>query len=162
MFADDTKLYRTVSTAEDGEKLQSDLNRLAAWSNTWLLKFNEEKCVVLKFRDCIKFSYSLNGFDLEQVDSQRDLGIIMNSKLSPVDHIKLIVNKATQRLHMIRRCFSRLSKEKLSTLYTSIVRPILEYGSVTWNPWLKQDINALESVQKKCQNMCLELLELNL
>ena len=65
-----------------------------------------------------------------------------------------------QRLHLIRRCFSRLSKEKLKTLYTSIVRPVLEYGSVVWNPWLKQDINCLENVQRRCQRLCLESLEI--
>ena len=128
MFADDTKLYRTVTVEQDCENLQSDLNRLAAWSKTWLLKFNEDKCVVLKFqfRDCIKFSYSLNGVVLQEVDSQRDLGILINNKLTPVNHIESITKKAMQRLHLIRRCFSRLSKEKLKTLYTSIVRPVLE------------------------------------
>ena len=111
--------------------------------------------MVLKFRDCIKFSYSLNGVVLQEVDSQRDLGILINNKLTLVNHIESITTKAMQRLHLIRRCFSRLSKEKLKTLYTSIVRPVLEYGSVVWNPWLKQEINyCLENVQRRCQKLC--------
>ena len=98
MFTDDTKLYRTVTVEQDCENLQRDLNRLAAWSKTWLLKFNKDKCVVLKFRDCIKFSYSLNGVDLQEVDSQRDLGILINNKLTPVNHIESITKKANAKI----------------------------------------------------------------
>ena len=40
------------------------------------------------------------------------------------------------------------------------MRPVLEYGSLVWNPWLKQDINCLENVQRRCQRLCLESLEI--
>ena len=58
-----------------------------------------------------------------------------------------------QRLHMIR-CFIGFTKDKLSTLYKSIVRPLSEYGSVMWNPWLKKDIKALKEVQAREQKLC--------
>ncbi len=38
---------------------------------------------------------------------------------------------------------------KIETLYNSIVRPALEYASITWNPWLIKDIEALEKVQTR-------------
>ena len=50
MFADDTKVYRKISSKADCDSLQSDLNELAAWSKRWLLEFNAEKCVVLRIR----------------------------------------------------------------------------------------------------------------
>ena len=55
---------------------------------------------------------------------------------------------------MIKRCFSGLTPEKVSVLYTSIVHPVLEYASITWSPWLKKDILALEKVQKRCLSLC--------
>ena len=51
---------------------------------------------------------------------------------------------------MIRRCFSNLTREKVIILYTSLVRPILEYASPAWNPYLKKDIQALEYSQRRC------------
>ena len=47
MFADDTKLWTRISSPEDSESLQLDLDSLAAWSNEWQLYFNPEKCKVM-------------------------------------------------------------------------------------------------------------------
>ena len=48
LFADDTKIYRTISSEEDAAKLQHDLNMLAAWSDTWHMNFNADKCAVVQ------------------------------------------------------------------------------------------------------------------
>ena len=40
IFADDTKLFRSVTSDEEHVVLQSDLDMLADWSETWQLKFN--------------------------------------------------------------------------------------------------------------------------
>ena len=47
IFADDTKIYGDVSNHQQLQILQADLERLCAWSRTWLLSFNEEKCKVM-------------------------------------------------------------------------------------------------------------------
>ena len=41
MFADDTKLFRQVTSKEDALVLQSDINLLDEWSKKWLLSFNK-------------------------------------------------------------------------------------------------------------------------
>ena len=46
LVADDTKLYCEIVNTSDCKMLQKDLNTLSAWSKTWLLRFNETKCVV--------------------------------------------------------------------------------------------------------------------
>ena len=65
---------------------------------------------------------------------------------------------------MIRRCFSNITQRKISILYPTSVRPLLEYAPVVWSPWYKTDIDLLEKVQKHCLVLCneppvLELLE---
>ena len=42
-----------------------------------------------------------------------------------------------------------MDKEIFMELFTSRVRPILEYGNVIWNPRLIRDINAIERVQRR-------------
>jgi hypothetical protein len=44
LFADDTKVYATVNNTDERDSLQSDIDRLMNWSDTWLLKFNKSKC----------------------------------------------------------------------------------------------------------------------
>ena len=47
LFADDTKLYRGVTTLEDHKALQDDLTNLEDWSTKWNLCFNSNKCKVM-------------------------------------------------------------------------------------------------------------------
>ena len=39
LFADNTKLIRTISTLADHVQLQADLDNLAKWCDAWQLKF---------------------------------------------------------------------------------------------------------------------------
>nr|VZI25394.1 unnamed protein product [Spirometra erinaceieuropaei] len=78
MFTDDIKLWRVIRTADDEEHLQANLNRLQQWSKAWLLPFNEKKCNILRVgraRSPNHMACCLNGIPLQEVDSQKDLGI---------------------------------------------------------------------------------------
>ena len=160
MFADDTKVYRKIKVFQDCHDLQDDLNNLSAWSAKWLLGFNETKCVALKIRRSIEYMYTLNGHILESVDTQKDLGVLISSDLKPSEHISSIVKKANSRIGLIKRCFTDLTKDKITTLYQAIVRPILEYASPAWAPHLKKDVNLLESAQRRCLRLSREPISL--
>jgi len=41
------KYGKKVTVLEDAERLQQDLEKLESWSDTWLLRFNAEKCKVM-------------------------------------------------------------------------------------------------------------------
>ena len=45
MFADDTKLYRTIAHQSDIQTVQNDINNLFNWSEKWLLRFHLDKSV---------------------------------------------------------------------------------------------------------------------
>ena len=47
MFADDTKIFRTVNNPEQTHLLQDDLDALEEWSNVWQMRFNAETCKVM-------------------------------------------------------------------------------------------------------------------
>ena len=96
MFADDTQLYSNISTLADCEAFQDDVNKLAIWPKTWLLNFNATKCVVLKIRQNLNYTYTLNGEILEVVEEPKDLGITICKDLKPSIHIKYITTKANQ------------------------------------------------------------------
>ena len=50
---------------------------------------------------------------------------------------------------LIQRSFSFLSPEMFKILYTTFVRPYLEYAQVVWSPKLCKHINLIESVQRR-------------
>ncbi len=49
----------------------------------------------------------------------------------------------------------------LVTLYKSLIRPHLEYGNAVWHPFLRKDINSIESVQRSATKLCIEIKELS-
>ena len=60
-----------------------------------------------------------------------------------------VCTKANRISGFVKRYFTKLDKNKISTPYKSIVRPILEYGSVVWSAWTVQDKQALEREQRR-------------
>ena len=67
------------------------------------------------------------------------------------------LSRASQRLFMIRpqTMFYRTDRSEIinSVHQYGIIRPVLEYASIIWNPWLCKDILALDSVQRKCEKL---------
>ena len=92
--------------------------------------------------------------NLKAVNQQRDLGVIMSSDLKPEAHINDIAKRASQRVGMIKRCFTNFTHKKVVTLYTTVVRPILEYASVIFQPFYVKDIDKLQKVQDRCLALC--------
>ena len=50
---------------------------------------------------------------------------------------------------VIRRTFKFLDIKTFRLLYTSLVRPPIEYANQVWNPYLKKHIDILENVQRR-------------
>ena len=57
----------------------------------------------------------------------------MDPELNFDQHVELIANKANKMLRLIRRSFTFLDGPTVK-LYSSLGRPILEYGNVIWAP----------------------------
>ena len=50
---------------------------------------------------------------------------------------------------MLKRTFKSKGEEMWKKLYTSYVRPQLEFAIPVWNPFSERDINTLERVQRR-------------
>ena len=163
LFADDTKIFTEIKSDEDVQKLQHDLNKLQEWSNKWLLKFHPEKCKVLdiSIRGKLEYEYYLDDVKLSHTNTEKDLGVHIDNRLKFDSHIGTKINKANNVLGAIRRTFTFLDKTTLMRLYTSMVRPHLEYANQIWHPRYKKDIASLENVQKRATKLIPEIKDLS-
>ena len=92
-FADDTAVCLTVSSLEDRNILQTDLDTLQEWDRTWDMEFNPGKCQVLHItsaRQPVLSQYILHGQILETVDSVKYLGVTISQDLNWNNHISSI------------------------------------------------------------------------
>ena len=54
---------------------------------------------------------------------------------------------------MIKRTIISREKEIILELYKSLVRPHLEYCVQVWSPYLRQDVERLEKIQRRATKM---------
>ena len=113
LFADDTKLFSEILSEEDALSLQDDLNSMTRWSETSSLKLNPGKCKVLHLTEASQTEgcgYYIQEDDgirlLENVESEKDLGVYMDSKLNFRTHIiSKIVATANKVTGIVRQNF---------------------------------------------------------
>ena len=103
---------------------------------------------------CI-FSLS-NGQLLDRVHQHKYHRVVLTDDLTCSTHISEITNKARKIIGPIYRQFYSMSSTlSLLQVYTSLVRPHLEYASQVWDPFLIKDIPKIESFALK---MCCKSL----
>ena len=165
IFADDTKIYTPINSQSDIDILQKDIETLSQWSVKWKLLFNVKKCAHLhigkeEFQSTYFMSDSSTTAAMPKSFCERDLGVYINDSLKSSDHIKQISLKANRILSAIRRSFTFMDKSMFVSLYKSLVRPIAEYASSVWSPYLKKDIIEVEKIQRRATKLMPECKDL--
>jgi ribonucleases P/MRP protein subunit RPP40 len=139
LYADDMKLLAEIGVIEDCYAVQKDLDRLCAWCDVNKLYLNLRKCKVITFSRVkveVTYDYSLNGQNLKRVSVVRDLGMLMDCKLTFSEHVDVTVLKARQMLGFIMRVGRDFRDPyAFKSLYVSLVRSKLEYASCVWMPY---------------------------
>jgi len=153
LFADDVKVYIRVLNNCDVQQLQRALDALANWEDVWQLSrpISVSKCSVVNIG---KSSVPLSSLHIRNnvlniTKIGIDLGITVIDDLKPRAHINSAVTKAHQRANAILLCFLSRNIDMLKSAFIVYVRPFLEYNSVVWSPYYKQDIEAIERVQRR-------------
>ena len=154
--SDDCILYTPIRTQNDSSLLQNDLLKLQKWQDTWLLKFNPDKCytMTLATRTPTSNMYTFCGQTLTSVNSHCYLGIHLSNTLNWTNQTKVASTKAQQTLGVIRRNLNKCPTHIKAVAYTSLVRPILEYASAAWDLHSQNNINTLERIQRQAARFC--------
>merc|ERR1711923_376589 len=117
------------------------------WTKLWGVNFNCGKCGVMHLgKNNPNYPYKIDGKPLNVTCSEKDLGVYVDPLLNFEEHILKTVKKARQISGLITRTITFKSKDIMVPLYTSLVRPILEYGNAVWSPYFRKHINLIESV----------------
>ena len=166
LFADDLKIFREVSSSQDCDHLQQDLEKVCEWTENAQLKLHEDKCVTMTIGQSDQtrrtpYRLTTNNHTLKEVPQEKDLGVVIDNKLNFSEHLANKVNKANSILGLIWRTFEYKNQETMLTLYKTLVRPHLEYANQIWSPHLIKDITSVENVQRRATRMIPHMKDLS-
>ena len=163
LFADDCKLYGATKEAAENDgltenDLQTDFTGLENWSGKWQLPFNAPKCKVMHFgKNNPRRPYRMNGHTLEITDQEKDLGVMIDEELKFHVHTAAAAKKGNQMLGIIKKSYCTRDAKTMTSLYTAMVRPLLEYGNAIWGPHYKTDIKRIEQIQRRATKIVVGL-----
>ena len=153
LYADDTKIYRSIKSIGDCIKLQTTIDNFDEWSQRNNIQFNASKCKVLtvtRTKNPIVYNYHLNQVQLERVNSEKDIGVVVSSTLSWDLHAQNIVKKANRILGLLKRTCPLLTDVSVRrSLYLAHVKSQLSYATQVWSPSMISLKSEIENVQRR-------------
>ena len=84
LFADDTKLVKSICSEVDQQHLQEDIQELRIWCQKWKMSLNISKCLAIRFslHPRQSPSYQIRIMEVKSTTSHRDLGINVTNSFS--------------------------------------------------------------------------------
>jgi hypothetical protein len=147
-----TIIYTKIINKNDIEKLQKNVDNVGEWAVENGMKINSNKSKAIRFTSTrVKnpLGYSFGDQKILEASNCKYLGIILRNDFNWVDQVNYKAQKACKALHFVMDVLKKGSRNTKSLEYTSLVCPILEYGSACWNPCREGQINVLDQVEKK-------------
>ena len=154
-MSDDTSLFTVVYDVDiAANKPNRDLEIISTWAYQWKMQFNPDKNKVIfsqKKNTPVHPSLFFNGSEVVIKAEHRHLGMILDSKLTFLSHIKETIVKARRGIGIIRFLSNYVARDVLGQIYKLYVRPHLDYGDIIYHkydPEFKHDFTKrLESTQ---------------
>ena len=115
--------------------------------------FNAKNSYIMSIKSKTSNFYSLCNHILQQVSKNLYLVITLTKNLKWNSQITKTTKKANSTLAFLRRNLQSLPLDCRKSAYTTLVRSLLDYGSIVWDPYLKQDIDKLEGIQRQAARL---------
>jgi len=150
LFADDTSMYLSLeNTQMRTDIFNSDLEKINQWATQWKVKFNPSKTELLNVsrkRNPDYLPLNFGGTVLQETESHKHLGIIIQNNGKWEFHIKSVIAKCRTLVACLRSYKHRLGRKTLEIMYKSFILPHFDYADVLWDNCPKELATELESI----------------
>ena len=158
LYADDLAVYSNHPEPEGAiQLLQGALDKIAHWCDTWGLKIAPSKSAAMLI--CKQFSRRSSDIPLvlgeeaiPVVNSFKYLGITLDSGLTFSHHFKDLKQRCARRLNLMKSLAGKDwggDRSTLLKMYTSLIRPMLDYNAFIFDGISTDDIKTLQIIQNE-------------
>ena len=156
LFADDTNLiFSEKSLTSLMQNVNTELHKISVWFKTNKLVLNPNKTKFIIFTSTHKRVTSdsiklyIDGLEIEQVQTQKFLGVIINSQLNWQNHINQVCSKMAKAIGIINKIKCFIDAKTRTNLYCTLVLPYINYGNVVWASTYHSKLNKVFKLQKR-------------
>ena len=158
LYADYTSV---VSNDKNIDKLletpNDEMNKLSIWLKANKLSLNINKTYYILFHRAriklpdvsLNIYIYINNCKLTGTECYKYLGVILDSKMSWVQHITYVKSKVSKGIGSMYQACKYLDKNSLVNLYKTYIYPYLIYCVETWGNISQCHLNPLFTLQKK-------------
>ena len=143
-------------------QLQLCLNRIEKWCLENGFRFSKTKTCCIHFCNSRKLHKDpelfLNKCPIEVVTEAKFPGLIFDSKLSFIPHIKYLKSKCLKALDLLKVISNTKwggDEETLLQLYRTLIRSKLDYGSIIYGSARPSYIKQLDTIHHQGLRLCL-------
>ena len=120
-----------------GTKLNDDMEKISNLAFHWKMSFNpdinkqvQEVIFSGRLQKLSHSSLMFNGTSVAQSETQKHLGMFLDSKLDFKEHIQNVFNKVSKTIELQRKLQKILPRPPLITIYKSFIRFHLGNGDI--------------------------------
>ena len=158
LYADDIAVWFTHPNIDlANQYIQHSLNNISEWCSRWGLEISPAKSATLIFSNQRVHLHpvnplNINGQNIPIVNTFKYLGLTLDRSLTFTAHIADIKQRCSRRLNIMKCISGRewgADRRTLLQLYTSLIRPILEYNAFLFDHISDTNQTALEAIQNE-------------
>ena len=116
------------------------------------MHFHPQKCQTMHItnkQNIIRSIYTIHNHNLQTTNTAKYICIHIHNTLNWNTHINKTAQRANITSAFLHRNIRTCPRKIKHLAYTTLVRPILEYASIIWDPHTDSNIHKLETVQRR-------------
>ena len=155
IFADDTNLFLKGKCVNEVIRLMNcEIEKIVHWLHANKLSLNISKTHYVIFRSQKRKlpdneHIKINGQSVECVEYTKFIGVMLDSKLTWINHLSMIRSKVAKGIGILSKSRKVLHSSSLITLYYSLIYPYFTYCIEVWGSAANIHVSPLFKLQKK-------------